>query len=68
MEEMHDVILGNDALLAIRGLIGQARAKRQELWEKIIDLDGQISGLREAEHQIEKMPGYCVALPKSSDD
>lgn len=64
MEEMHDVIIGMDAMNAIRGEIATRQAKRRELWEKIIDLDGQIAGLREAEHQVEKLPGHCVALPK----
>lgn len=64
MEEMHDVIIGMDALNIIRAEIGNRRAKRQELWEKIIDLDGQISGLREAEYKIEGLPGHTVALPK----
>lgn len=66
MEEMSDVIVGMDAMNVIRAQIGDRQAKRRELWEKIIDLDGQIAGLREAEHQIEKLPGHCVALSRQS--
>lgn len=38
----------------IAAQIGNRQAQRQQLWEKIIGLDGEIAGLREAQHQIEK--------------
>lgn len=64
MEEMHDVIIGMDAINAVRTQISIRQSKRNELWQTIIDLDGQIAGLREAEHQIQKQTGYSVALTK----
>jgi hypothetical protein len=64
MEEMTDVIVASLALTCIRVEIQNRQHKRQQLWEQIIALDGQIIGLHEAEHQIEKLPGHSVALPK----
>jgi len=64
MEEMTDVIVASLALARIRVEIQNRQHRRQELWEQLIALDGQIIGLREAEHQIEKLPGHSVALPK----
>lgn len=64
MEETHDVIIGMHVLEAVRCQIGNRQGQRAKLWEQIVALDGEIAGLREAQHQIEKAKGYNVALPK----
>lgn len=64
MEEMTDVIIGIHALNMIKAQIANRQVIRADLWEKIVALDGEITGLREAEHVIQKMDGYNVALPK----
>lgn len=65
MEEMHDVIIGVDAVNILSIEIQNRQGQRQGLREQIISLDGQIAGLREACRKIEKMQGHCVALPKT---
>jgi len=64
MEEQRNVIVVNDVLLAVRAAIGNRQAERAKLWEKIIVLDGEISGLRVAEDTIGRAKDYNVSLQK----
>jgi hypothetical protein len=62
MEQMTDVIVGMDAVNLIDVSIRNRQHQRQSLWEKIVVLDGEIEGLREAIRLVQKLPGYNVAL------
>jgi D-lyxose ketol-isomerase len=63
MEEMRDVIIATDLMTRISICVANRRVQRNQLWEKIVALDGEIEGLSEAIHQLELMPGHNVALP-----
>lgn len=64
--ELRDVVIVTDAVNALRAQINNRLSARQQLWEKIVAMDGEISGLREAQYQIEKLPGHAVALNGSA--
>lgn len=44
-----------DALDAIRTRIGILQSQRNKLWEHIVAIDGQITGLQDAFDQVEKL-------------
>jgi hypothetical protein len=61
MEEMIDTVRSSEALDAIKGQIYSRETKRAQLWEQIVRIDGEMAGLREAEHQVSKLPGYMIS-------
>ena len=64
MEEVTDVIKAMDAVNVLKAEINNRQVKRQDIWEKIVSLDGEIMGLREALHRVESLPGYNAVLAK----
>lgn len=50
-----DTIKTKDAMNVLHVHINNRLGERQRLWEKIVSLDGEISGLREAQYQLEKL-------------
>lgn len=54
-EEAECVVKSKDVQNVLLANINNRLAIRQNLWEKIVALDGEIAGLREAQYQVDKL-------------